>query len=492
MDHGWQLHTVRELQACRKPRSPLLEYWDDLEARERALGIQAGQPFLLSPSGRPDIDVVKYLNSGTFRRLANQSQRSYAIDLKVYLNFLFSQGKDWRKATEEDFLNFEFWRRRDPRNPKKISGAKFSRELAALSKFYNWQVERGILDRSPIRSKEILRHSGRIETTLALSPTNIRRSNVKWLTPRAYRRWRDIGLAGYSSNGARDCKWRGRNDGRNIAFSDTLWSSGLRLTEGATLLILELPHTTELDRYLRGRIGEAVAKGGAKRDFWISRQALEKINNYIEIDRQAAIERANYEGRYNEISGIIIVEKVNRKRELICRNEKGARSTVSLDELDQGMRAKLFSEINGVLEPASLWLTESGMPMPPSTWEVIFQTANQRCTLQGVPIYCHPHMLRHSFALKMLVTLIHAFDRRMGLSAEERREFRMLFGDPWVLVQTMLGHRSTETTRDIYLEPVTGLQVDLFLNDHADDEAPVNSLLSRIAEMSNRVKDICP
>ena len=70
----------------------------------------------------------------------------------------------------------------------------------------------------------------------------------------------------------------------------------------------------------------------------------------------------------------------------------------------------------------------------------------------------------------MLLTLTHAFDRRMGLTPEERREYRLLFGDPWVLVQTLLGHRSPETTREIYLEPVSGLQVELFLNDDSVHE----------------------
>jgi hypothetical protein len=42
-----------------------------------------------------------------------------------------------------------------------------------------------------------------------------------------------------------------------------------------------------------------------------------------------------------------------------------------------------------------------------------------------------------------------------------------LFGDPWVLVQTLLGHAGPETTRDTYLEPVSGLQVELFLNGDA-------------------------
>ena len=88
-------------------------------------------------------------------------------------------------------------------------------------------------------------------------------------------------------------------------------------------------------------------------------------------------------------------------------------------------------------------------------------------------------MLRHSFALRMLLTLMHAFDRRMGLSAEDRREYRLLFGDPWVLVQTLLGHSSPETTRNIYLEPVSGLHVDLFLNDELRDDAAFSSTVSQ-------------
>jgi hypothetical protein len=65
----------------------------------------------------------------------------------------------------------------------------------------------------------------------------------------------------------------------------------------------------------------------------------------------------------------------------------------------------------------------------------------------------------------MLLTLTHAFDRRMGLTPEERREYRLLFGDPWVLVQTLLGHPARRPLASIYLEPVSGLQVELFLND---------------------------
>ena len=65
-----------------------------------------------------------------------------------------------------------------------------------------------------------------------------------------------------------------------------------------------------------------------------------------------------------------------------------------------------------------------------------------------------------------------------------------MFGDPWVLVQTMLGHASITTTRDCYLEPVSGLQVELFLNDDPAEDSSVGDLITRIAQMSPQIRDI--
>ena len=41
----------------------------------------------------------------------------------------------------------------------------------------------------------------------------------------------------------------------------------------------------------------------------------------------------------------------------------------------------------------------------------------------------------HSFALYMLVVLNMLMDQRYGLTEEERRDFRQLYGDPWFMVQ---------------------------------------------------------
>lgn len=54
----------------------------------------------------------------------------------------------------------------------------------------------------------------------------------------------------------------------------------------------------------------------------------------------------------------------------------------------------------------------------------------------------------------------------------------MLFGDPWVLVQTMLGHANVEMTQQVYLEPIQGLQVELFLNARENNEQSFSAILA--------------
>jgi len=102
----------------------------------------------------PDVDVLEFFRSTAFHTLASGSQQSYALDLRLFLTFLSGQGVDWRAATESDLEDFEHWRRRDGGNPRRISSSKFSRELAAIGKFYAWQQRRGVVRSSPVAMRE--------------------------------------------------------------------------------------------------------------------------------------------------------------------------------------------------------------------------------------------------------------------------------------------------------------------------------------------------
>jgi integrase len=84
------------------------------------------------------------------------------------------------------------------------------------------------------------------------------------------------------------------------------------------------------------------------------------------------------------------------------------------------------------------------------------------------------------------VSLHHALDRRLGLTPAERH-YEALYGNVWSMVKDLLGHRSEETTRSIYLEPVRGLQLETLLGDQ---EHPDNTeLLARLAERTGLILD---
>lgn len=455
-----------------------------LAHRERSAGLAPGQPFLLRPDGTPDIDVLAFFVSASYKLLSEQTQLSYAKDLRLFLSFLESQGRWWREATASDLLDFEYWRRRDPDNDHRVSGAKFSRELAACKKFFDWQKRRGVIAIDPT-ADEVAASAG----FRSLRPRDARPVRVKWLTPTAYRQWRDVGLGGRLLDGSADGSWRGRNDGRNLAFADLLWSSGLRLREAGTLLVHELPAVDLPGQFLGARVGAGVAKGRG-RDFWMSASARRRLESYLLSTRAEAVSRAQREGRYEQIPDLHVVVSLDRSR-LRVRDTDGRVRTTTLDQLDWRDRARLFIQSENGLAPAMLFLGDSGLPLRYESWEAVFTAANRRCAGLGVPVSCYPHMLRHSFALRMLITLLHAFDRRMGLTPEERKDYRRLFGDPWTLVQTLLGHTNPQTTRDVYLEPVSGLQVDLFLNaEHsADGEQDFTEFVRRHVAATGLVND---
>jgi hypothetical protein len=72
----------------------------------------------------------------------------------------------------------------------------------------------------------------------------------------------------------------------------------------------------------------------------------------------------------------------------------------------------------------------------------------------------------------MLVVLNTLMDQKFGLTPEERRDFRQLYGDPWFMVQSLLGHASRETTVTRYLAPVADLQLRCMLASSAEPHRP--------------------
>ena len=465
MDTRWKLLRAGIDPPPGQSSSPLLATSAEL-LEQRLLEFAPGQPYLLQPDGSIDDDVFRYCNSESFRGLALKSQLGYAYDLQSYLSFLGQRGVDWRHATGEDLVAYEWWRRG---NPTPISAATFARDLTAIRRFYVWQLRQGTVESLPMLNEWVRRPDGTIGPAGRSRPRTERSSKTMWLTPTQYRRWRDVGLRGHGTDNQRDSSWRGRNVRRNRAFADTLWSSGLRLSEASALLSWEVPAESPGKPFSRGHLALSAATG-TDRDFWISGEALRAIDAYRTTERTAAVHRARRQGRYDDLEGITVVSP----------------DRVSLKHLDVEDRRRMFTEGDGGLEPASLWLTDAGTPVNQVSWEPVFHAANARCASAGLEVRCRPHMLRHSFAFRILAAwqLSRRLEPIEPIPGQPRAPRRLLPGDPFVLIQTLLGHGSLQATHRLYrnLDPDEHERIWQALSEEDDPDASLNDLLVQIAE----------
>lgn len=506
----WRVFWVPQDEVRGGVRRRVLAGWEDLPAREDGAGIRAGDPIFLAPDYAVDPVLGLYGQSRRFRGYTAETRRNYATDIALLLAFLSQRGRRWTEAAARDLEDFEHWRRFAGDNPGRIGGTKWDRELAAFAGLYRWAAEQGHVRRNPVAMKQVTGREGDVLTVPAARAKDARSSNVHWLTPRTWRRWIGIGLRGHTRDGVPEPGWAGRVEDRNVAFVRLLTSSGLRRAEGGSLLTFEVP-TSRLDggRYYRGIVAAEVTRSKKRRTFYMSADAVGEIESYVDSTRVLAIRQAQRKGRYDRIPGLRVVTAVTRGRTptVRWRDQDGVAGERALDELTVRERMRLFTEGPHGLEPLWLWLNEQGMPFQVHSWEAVFTAANKRCERILTPSrrvgldphqvfapYATPHSARHSFALYMLVVLDTLMDQKYGLSPEERRDFRQLYGDPWFMVQCLLGHASRETTVERYLAPVADLQLRSMLAGATEPEpAPMPELdvvFARIARESEGIQDL--
>ena len=430
-----------------------------------------GRPFLIGPDGRVDARINSFFSSPRMRSKSPLTWAKYAQSLAMWLNFLHVLGRSWDDATVDDAEDFKEWRITETRNPSRVEPSTFVANLAALRSFYRWAAPRfGVND--PVAA----------EDDFDLAPRGARRSRVKWLDPAGYRRWRDVGLGGMTVDGRPDPKFRGRNEQRDCAFADGLYGSGLRLSEWASVVLPELPVDDPRRGYSTCRLSDACAKNGYGHVYWLPRQALVGVLNYVEGARARIVRAAQRAGRYDAVVDKELVLH-STDRDVVLRHSDGTQRKVSLNILDPARRRALYRMTKQGPEPLALWLNEDGQPRRAHGWEHSFQDANKRIAKLGLSNFtATPHMLRHSCALRWFAIGRLAYEKRFAhLTEDESRDFRQQFGDTWDLVAAYLGHRNPETTKRFYLEPFRALDVEILLQ-HAQDSAVQAFLADYLAD----------
>lgn len=436
-------------------------------------GTVDGQEFLINTDGRVFVEVNAFFASRRMRNRQPSTREKYARGLCVWLGYLDAVGRFWRDVMPEDVDAFKFWRMTDEANPMRVAGSSVGDNIQAINAFYEWaQQQFGVPN--PVDRRELApdRRGPVRGESFAAMPHVVRDSDVKWLDPGGYECWRDVGLRGLGRDGREMRGWHGRNTQRDCAFADGLYGTGLRVSEWATVLTVELPIEDGSRGYYTCRLASVCAKGGRGRRYWMPRSVLADVLSYVESGRAAAVRNAQVKGLYDRISGRLLMVGPNRNRRVRLRAEDGSVAEVSLDALDDLTRARIFRQTRAGLEPVSLWLNEDGVPRRKTGWEHTFTEANQRLARIGLSsVSATPHMLRHSFALRWFSVGRLIYEQRFAhLREEELRDFRAQFGDTWYLVKTLLGHADIAVTMTVYLEPFRDLDVSVLIG-HAQGAA---------------------
>lgn len=464
---GWRVHfTRRSLQLPGERRGLLAQI--DMDGIGKWLDAQSfseGSPCLFAPDGTYDLELNRYFENSAVRFRSRHTAAAAAYDLADFLTFLWWHrppvgAGSWKNATAADRAAYLYWRRKDPEGPR-VAGSTWSRSVATVNAFYVWAVGQGYVAVNPIVQREVRSRPGRRGSPGGQTPAEAardrRRPDTRWFPPETYRRWRDVGVRGYGSAGIPASSFKGRNASRNAAFCDLMIRTGLRLEEQVSLTVFDLPDPNALTAMRPMRLPAAVAKGGSGRRVYVPSNVLTDVWDYVRFERAEAVAAATLRGDYDGVDNLLIVE--DRTRPVV--SSVGARSrAIAVEMLNPDERRRLFIRRPGGLEPASLWLSEAGWPMKPGAWQGVFQDANERCERRGVKLSCHPHMLRHSYAVITLELLQREQIRELADSTvAQRHSYEMIFGDPLDWVRRRLGHRSVESTF-IYLHTLQELEME--------------------------------
>jgi integrase len=484
----------------------VLAGFGDVHERATRNGARHGTPVIVSSAGRADARINLFFRTGTMAAAQPATWRRYAYALVVWLEFLTVFGRSWEHATAGDIEAFKDWRLTDRRNTGRVQPTTFDTDRAALNSFYTWASARyGVVNPVPTVGRGIARPGREAGTGLErrggrdpLRPAGASRRQVKWMLRPAFEQWRDVGLRGYGLDGLRRPAWRGWNEDRDVAFVDGLYGTGLRLREWASILDVELAAPS--GRLARAWLAAACAKGGRQGRFYrIPVSVLRSVAAYtdaLEGSRAEAVRRAQREGRYDRLPAVRMVAGYNERTRALSIVDGARVRAVSVDVVGPDERRLLFRRTAAGLEPLALWLGTDGLPKRPHGWEDTFGDANTRVAREWArasgrdtpPLWCRPHMCRHSFALKWFSVLSLVWEHRLeGFSAEEVKDLRDTFGDLWFQLAGLLGHADPATTRAVYLEPFCTLQVDYLLSLLDEEEkAGMDALVRAVAVSGGR------
>ena len=424
--------------------------------------IPDGMPFLINST---TYDYPEHIN-GFLRSLPTSGVHSpatwknYAAAIALWCRYLneHREKSDPREATREDAEVF-YRSRRIVDKETAISAASWNQTSSMLARMYSYWQETGECAVNPFITLKAFSFQGvpvfeKVEKMKERSPKH---GSMTFHSLDEYLYLRDRGIRGLQEDGTKDPALSTRNVARDYAFAELAVSTGMRVREINSLTWVEMKHTEKLETSSTAvvvHLPSSITKNHKFRKVFLPIRIKNQILDYIDIERDSLVDKANETGIYDS-SGWILVTKHTPKGVTLQTG-----NSLRWDQLDPTMRAKLLLvESSGRKNPLALWLSIRGYPTTTMTWTRMLIVAAERCEQTGRYIATNPHKLRHTFAVHMLNFLE---------NNKKRGDAATYTGDSLRTVQMLMGHSSLQTT-NIYLGTVD--LVSETLDAAADDFA---------------------
>lgn len=506
----WTVLTTTRRETWPTGYSDVLDGCSAADGPCHPLGIVKGTPILLSSNGELDEWLVLYFNTcPAFTSLDLSSRKTYAREIAKWCGFLGScdEPLTWLQATEDDFIDYKIRRTDQLQFADSVTGATWNKAVFALRGLYDWAVSHQVritpngpaIEVSPVPGGRGVTKVPGVRANAAF----VRRDRDRWIVPGTYRLWRDVGLRGRGIERIGATEWRAagddescraRNSLRNTAFTDFVYSTGLRVQEAGSLLLCELPAVDVIE----AKLPPAIAKYSKARMWYAAPTVMRTLRSYVTVARAAAVRRAMREGRYDAVEDIIWVTEVRRARKGTFEAVRDDGTIMPLNTMKPAVRRRVFWIRDGKPEPMALWLNEAGTPFHHESWIGVFDAANQRLwaaieATGGAPsdeLTVTPHSLRFSFALALAVQLHQRLDAAHGWGETVAYGDGSRYDEVFRTVKDVLGHTSVETTRNIYMPRVQRLRFDRLFGSPNPQVATTGDLVSALAQDLVEVRDL--
>ncbi|MEV5048680.1 site-specific integrase [Streptomyces griseoincarnatus] len=370
---------------------------------------------------------------------------AYARGLAPWLEFLQRHGVDPfgdRDDLRSALGGFAEYRLAGPLK-ERWDVETWNQRVNALSRFYGWCVENKHAAAVPFT------YSWARRFTAEGGPKEVRRNNASLRRAQRHVTMKYLedefaqlfvwALAGLGRDGMPD-GFRGRMLGRNAAMAEFVLSSGVRAQEFTFLLNYEVPPLPPRRSPVPVPfpLGRAVTKGKKARESWVLYDALARMHQYLDLDREIAASR----GLYRPAGPALEVREADWEGGRVDGERRSWRLLLPEERLrlvDEAGRSPLVA------------LQSTGVPF--TDWDTVFRRTSQRIRRDFEPRFpiVSAHTLRHTMAMATLKRLTQGYYAQAAQLVKDTDEDAALAlyltrTEPLLVLRDLLGHTSVLTT----------------------------------------------